>query len=251
MVAGTKDDAQALKEEIAGVLSTMGLRLSPEKTLITRIDEGPGFLGWRIQRHRKRGSSRQYACTYPSRKAVKAVTGKVKTICRTTDTNLPLDALLLRLNPALQGWCAYFRPGVSARAFSYPGYYTWQQAAAGCAANTTGPPGRTCAAGTARATHGGPPRRTGSCSARRTWERPATAIAEQPSRPPGRPRMRNTRPRATCGAPGAWKQARRVREAARGNGPVDETGTAPQADFTVGLCVPRTPSTALTSRVAL
>jgi putative transposase len=47
--------------------------------------------------------------------------------------------------------------------------------------------------------------------------------------------MRNTRPRATRGAPGAWKQARRVREAARGNGPVDETGTAPQADFTADL----------------
>ena len=76
----------------------MGLRLSPEKTLITHIDEGLDFLGWRIQRHRKRGSARRYACTYPSRKAVKAVTGKVKIICRTTDTNLPLDALLLRLN---------------------------------------------------------------------------------------------------------------------------------------------------------
>jgi RNA-directed DNA polymerase len=55
MVAGTKDDAQALKEEIAGILSTLGLRLSPEKTLITHIDEGLDFLGWRIQRHRKRG----------------------------------------------------------------------------------------------------------------------------------------------------------------------------------------------------
>jgi transposase len=38
-----------------------------------------------------------------------------------------------------------------------------------------------------------------------------------------------------CGAPGAWKQARRVREAARGNGPVDKTGTALRADFTTHL----------------
>ena len=49
-------DAEALREEIAEVLSTMGLRLSPEKTLITHIDEGLDFLGWRIQRHRKRGT---------------------------------------------------------------------------------------------------------------------------------------------------------------------------------------------------
>ena len=46
--------------------------------------------------------------------------------------------------------------------------------------------------------------------------------------------MRNytRRPDRACGAPGAWKQARRVREAVRGNGPVDKTGTAPRIDFT-------------------
>ena len=49
--------------------------------------------------------------------------------------------------------------------------------------------------------------------------------------------MRNyTRvPDRTCGAPGAWKRARRVREAVRGNGPVDKAGTAPRIDFTTHL----------------
>jgi RNA-directed DNA polymerase len=37
MVNGTQADAEALREEIAGVLAPMGLRLSPEKTLITHI----------------------------------------------------------------------------------------------------------------------------------------------------------------------------------------------------------------------
>jgi RNA-directed DNA polymerase len=127
MVTGTKDDAEALREEIAGVLSTMGLRLSPEKTLITHIDEGLDFLGWRIQRHRKRGSSRYYVYTYPSGKAVKAMTGKVRTTCRAMDTSQPLDALLRQLNPALKGWCVYFRPGVSSATFAYLSYYTWRQ----------------------------------------------------------------------------------------------------------------------------
>jgi hypothetical protein len=45
--------------------------------------------------------------------------------------------------------------------------------------------------------------------------------------------MRIHPPSGTCGAPGAWRQARRVREAVRGNGPVDKTGTAPRADFTL------------------
>ena len=48
----------------------MGLRLSQEKTLITHIDEGLDFLGWRIQRHRKRGTNRHYVYTYPASKAV-------------------------------------------------------------------------------------------------------------------------------------------------------------------------------------
>jgi RNA-directed DNA polymerase len=127
VVSGTKADAEALREEIAGVLAPMGLRLSAEKTLITHIDGGLDFLGWRIQRHRKRGTSKQYVYTYPARKAVQAVTGKVRTMCRQMDTSQPLDALLRRLNPALKGWCVYFRPGVSSAAFGYLSYYAWQQ----------------------------------------------------------------------------------------------------------------------------
>jgi RNA-directed DNA polymerase len=126
VVSGTKADAEALREEIAGVLSTMGLRLSEEKTLITHIDEGLDFLGWHIQRRRKRGTSRRYVYTYPSHKAVKAVTGKVKTRCR-QNLNLPLETLLRQLNPVLRGWTAYFRPGVSSIAFGYLRAFTWRQ----------------------------------------------------------------------------------------------------------------------------
>jgi RNA-directed DNA polymerase len=125
VISGTKADAETLREKMAGVLSTMGLRLSQEKTLITHIDEGLVFLGWRIQRHRKRGTNRSYVYTYPARKAVMAVTGKVKTLCRRMDTNQPLQVLLLHLNRLLRGWCAYFRPGVSSATFAYLSAYTW------------------------------------------------------------------------------------------------------------------------------
>lgn len=58
LVSGTKADTEALREEIAEVLAPMGLRLSEAKTLITHIDEGLDFLGWHLQRHRKRGTNR-------------------------------------------------------------------------------------------------------------------------------------------------------------------------------------------------
>ena len=110
MVKGTRADAEALREQIAAVLSTMGLRLSPDKTLITHIDEGLDFLGWHIQRHRKQGTSRYYVYTYPSKKAVQAAMRKVKTISRQVSTNQPLDELLRRLNATLRGWAGLF-PG--------------------------------------------------------------------------------------------------------------------------------------------
>jgi RNA-directed DNA polymerase len=126
MVHGTRDDAAALRDEIAGVLSGMGLRLSPEKTLITHIDEGLDFLGWRIQRHRKKGASRCYVYTYPSKKALMAVKDKVRALCR-QDVNLPLEVLLHRLGRMLRGWTAYFRFGVSHATFSYLRAFLWRQ----------------------------------------------------------------------------------------------------------------------------
>jgi RNA-directed DNA polymerase len=127
VVSGTRADAEALRDQIAQVLATVGLRLSEDKTLITHIDEGLDFLGWRIQRHRKPGTNRHYIYTYPARKAVKTLAGKVRKHCRSTGTNLPLDALLIPLNRLLRGWCAFFRPGVSSATFQYLSSYTWRQ----------------------------------------------------------------------------------------------------------------------------
>lgn len=125
MVSGSRSDAEALRDEIADVLSTMGLRLSQEKTLITHIDSGLDFLGWHIQRHRKRGANRHYVYTYPSRKALKAVMSKVKEQCRKTGVGPALDSLLIPLNWMLRGWCAYFRPGVSSATFQYLSHFVW------------------------------------------------------------------------------------------------------------------------------
>jgi len=126
MIKGTRADAEALRDEIAVVLAGMGLRLSPEKTLITHIDEGLDFLGWHIQRRPKRGTRQRYVYTYPARKAVRAVMAKVKAICR-LNVNLPLEVLLHQLNQVLRGWTNHFRPGVSSATFGYLRAYVWQR----------------------------------------------------------------------------------------------------------------------------
>ena len=81
LVAGTREDAISIRDWVAEVLSPMGLRLSPEKTKITHIDEGLDFLGWRLQRHRKKGTDRRYVYTYPSKKALASVKDKVRNVC--------------------------------------------------------------------------------------------------------------------------------------------------------------------------
>jgi len=126
MVHGSREDAEALRDQIAVVLSGMGLRLSPEKTLITHIDEGLDFLGWRIRRHRKKGTNRHYVYTYPSKKALNAIKDKVRDVCR-QDVNLPLEVLLHRLGRMLRGWCNYFRYGVSHDTFRYLRAFIWRQ----------------------------------------------------------------------------------------------------------------------------
>ncbi|MFE4924511.1 group II intron reverse transcriptase/maturase [Streptomyces sp. NPDC056661] len=126
-VAGTREHCEVLREKVAAVLAPMGMRLSMEKTRITHIDEGLDFLGWRIQRHRKRGTDRQYVYTYPAKKSVRTVARKIKTVCR-TDVNQPLPVLLRQLNSMLRGWCAYFRPGVSSATFQFLRVLVWGQA---------------------------------------------------------------------------------------------------------------------------
>ena len=126
LVRGDRRHAEALREQTAAILAPMGLRLSQAKTLITHIDEGLDFLGWRIQRRRRPGDSRRFVYTYPSKKALASIVGKVKKICR-HDPNLELAPVLHQLNRALRGWTAYFRPGVSFATFAYLRAFTWRQ----------------------------------------------------------------------------------------------------------------------------
>jgi RNA-directed DNA polymerase len=115
MIAGDRDDAEALWTEVAAVLAPMGLRLSEEKTRVCHIDEGFDFLGWHIQRRRWRGRTGKRAVyTYPSKKSLLSVMDKVRSLTRRAKHRTLVD-LLRRLNPVLRGWCTYCVPGGHAR----------------------------------------------------------------------------------------------------------------------------------------
>jgi RNA-directed DNA polymerase len=126
MVTGTEAHAEGLRDEVAAVLAPTGLRLSEEKTTVVHIDEGFEFLGFRIQRQRKRGSNKRFVYTWPSKKALASIMAKVRAITR-QGTNNPLADLVRQLNSALRGWTTYFRHGVSKATFGYLGDYVWHR----------------------------------------------------------------------------------------------------------------------------
>ncbi len=184
--------------EVAAVLAPMGLRLSPEKTLITHIDEGLDFLGWRIQRHRKRGTTGTTSTPIRPRRPC-GRHGQGEDDCAGQDVNQPLAVLLHRLNPVLRGWTAYFRPGVSGSTFHYLASSSGGRSSAGSGANTAESPGRNSAAATAAAA-GGRARRDRTVPTRRCTP-PATATGEHPSPHRGRPRDDIPPPHGTRGEP--------------------------------------------------
>ena len=137
MVAGTRHDAEALRDEVAAVLAPMGLRLSEEKTRICHIDDGFDFLAWRIQRRTRRGRNGKRAVyTYPSKKALASIVDKVRSLTR-RGRHRTLAVLLRRLNPVLRGWCNYFRHGVSHRPLSYVDTRPFGGCSAGSANDTS------------------------------------------------------------------------------------------------------------------
>ncbi|MGW3572495.1 group II intron reverse transcriptase/maturase [Streptomyces sp. NPDC000941] len=124
MVSGTRQNADALWDEVASILSPMGLRLSEEKTRVCHIDEGFDFLGFRIQRRTKRGTARKHIYTWPSKRALNSIVGKVRELTR-RNRHRTLADLLHRLAPVLRGWCNYFRHGVSKATFQYLDHFLW------------------------------------------------------------------------------------------------------------------------------
>ena len=64
LVNGSRDDTEALREDVARVLTPVGLRLSPAKTQVTHLADGFDFLGFRIQWRRKNGTNTWHVYTF-------------------------------------------------------------------------------------------------------------------------------------------------------------------------------------------
>ena len=118
VTAPTKVIAEEAREIIREFLAVRGLELSPEKTVITHIDEGFDFLGWNLRKYKG------FLMTKPSRKSIEAVTQKIRTIFRKART-WTQEQLIDALNPIIRGWTNYHRHSVAKKVFGKLDAYVW------------------------------------------------------------------------------------------------------------------------------
>jgi RNA-directed DNA polymerase len=103
LVNGTREQAETLRAEAAALLARHGLRLSEAKTLITHVDHGFTFLGFRIQRRTRAGKT-PCAYSFMSRSMLAATKRKVKALTRRHTLNLSLSELLMAITPSCGAW---------------------------------------------------------------------------------------------------------------------------------------------------
>lgn len=109
-----------IRPVVESFLAVRGLELSPEKTLITHIQNGFTFLG---QTFRKHGRTLHIT---PSNEGVSALTQKVGTIIH-KHVGAPMPVLIKKLNAVLRGWANYHRHVVASDAFKRIDTYVYEQ----------------------------------------------------------------------------------------------------------------------------
>jgi len=108
-----------VKPLVEKFLAMRGLRLSPEKTKITHIDEGFDFLGQNVRKYDGK------LLIKPSQKNVKAFLEKVREIIKPNASATQANLIGL-LNPVIRGWANYHRGIVAKDAFARVDAMIWR-----------------------------------------------------------------------------------------------------------------------------
>jgi RNA-directed DNA polymerase len=116
----SREQAEQVKQQLAAWLAPRGLVFNEDKTRITTLDQGVDFLGFNIRRY-----PNGKLLTKPSNAALRRIRLRLSTeMKRLRGSNA--DAVTATLNPIITGWAAYYRIGVSKRAFAALDAHTWR-----------------------------------------------------------------------------------------------------------------------------
>lgn len=126
LVQGEQADVLTVREEIAAVLATMGLSLSPEKTQVRHFSEGFDFLGFHIQWRRKRGTNAWHVYTFIAKRPVRSLKAKIRAVTHRLSQQ-DLRYVLTRLNTVMHGWANYFRHAIAKNVFAMLDNFAWRR----------------------------------------------------------------------------------------------------------------------------
>jgi RNA-directed DNA polymerase len=115
----TREQAEQVKARLAEWLAPRGLTFNEEKTRIGRLDDGVDFLGFNVRRYRGK------LLIKPSKAAVKRIRERLSAEMRALRGH-NAQMVLIRLNPIIRGWSAYYRHCVSARVFNTLDWHMWR-----------------------------------------------------------------------------------------------------------------------------
>src|SRR5260370_30775367 len=104
---GPKAEAEAFKEEFGEALHQLELTLSPEKTVLTHVNDGFDFLGFHIQRRPKLSEpQRKVLYVTPTEKSVERYKEKIRDLL--TEKNINVINKIQSVIMVLRGWIRYY-----------------------------------------------------------------------------------------------------------------------------------------------
>jgi RNA-directed DNA polymerase len=117
----SRQQADQVKARLAGWLQPRGLAFNEDKTRVVGLDDGADFLGFNLRRYRGK------LLIKPSKAAVKRIRQRLSAEMRAL-RGANAQTVLIRLNPIIRGWAAYYRHAVSSRTFNQLDRHVWQLA---------------------------------------------------------------------------------------------------------------------------
>jgi RNA-directed DNA polymerase len=115
----SREQAEEVKARLAAWLAPRGLAFNEDKTRVVHLDDGFDFLGFNIRRYRGK------LLIKPSKAAVQRIRKRLAAeMLALRGANA--EAVLIRLNPIIRGWSAYYRSVVSSEVFNSLDDYVWK-----------------------------------------------------------------------------------------------------------------------------
>ena len=115
----SRQQAEHVKARLAAWLEPRGLAFNEDKTRIVHLEEGVDFLGFNVRRYRGK------LLIKPSKAAVKRIKARLTTEMRALRGHNARE-VIIRLNPVIRGWSAYYRHCVSSKVFDALDDHMWK-----------------------------------------------------------------------------------------------------------------------------